>query len=87
MGKKYRNVVKGWDKTKRYSVEEACAILPRTKISTKWDETVAPGESLAVVVEQGLRLSHLCTGPEVPADIVAADALEIAQAAFDGVGA
>jgi len=57
---------------------------------TKWDETTAPGESLAAVVEQGLRLSHLCIGPEVPADIVAADALAIAQAAFDsevaGVG-
>jgi len=50
---------------------------------TKWDETVAPGESLAAVVEQDLRLSHLCIGPQVPADIVAADALAIAQAAFD----
>ena len=50
---------------------------------TKWDETVAPGESLAAIVEQDLRLSHLCIGPEVPADIVAADALAIAQAAFD----
>jgi flagellar biosynthesis protein FlhF len=50
---------------------------------TKWDETVAPGESLAAVVEQGLRLSHLCIGPAVPADIVSADALAIAQAAFD----
>ncbi|HEX6812192.1 MAG TPA: hypothetical protein VF384_11255 [Planctomycetota bacterium] len=49
---------------------------------TKWDETQAPGESLAAVVEQGLRLSHLCFGPEVPADIAAADALRIAQAAF-----
>ncbi|HEU4418541.1 MAG TPA: GTP-binding protein [Planctomycetota bacterium] len=49
---------------------------------TKWDETVAPGEALAAVVEQGLPLSHLCTGPEVPADIVAADALAIARAAF-----
>jgi len=50
---------------------------------TKWDETVAPGESLAAVVEQGLRLSHLCIGPEVPADIVAANARAIAEAAFD----
>ncbi len=50
---------------------------------TKWDETVAPGESLATVVERGLPLSHLCIGQEVPADIVVADALAIAQAAFD----
>jgi large subunit ribosomal protein L1 len=40
MGKKYKKAVEGWDRTKRYSVEEACAILPKTKISGKWDETV-----------------------------------------------
>jgi large subunit ribosomal protein L1 len=39
-GKKYKKAVTGWDKSKKYSVEDACAILPRTKISTKWDETV-----------------------------------------------
>ncbi len=50
---------------------------------TKWDETVAPGEALAAVVEQGLPLSHLCIGQEVPSDIVVADGLQIAQAAFD----
>ncbi|HEB52984.1 MAG TPA: hypothetical protein ENI87_07010 [bacterium] len=50
---------------------------------TKWDETCAPGESLATVVEQGLRLSHLCVGQEVPADILAADGGQIAAAAFD----
>lgn len=50
---------------------------------TKWDETVAPGEALAAVVEQGLRLSHLCIGQEVPADIVPACAEQIARAAFD----
>lgn len=50
---------------------------------TKWDETVAPGESLAAVVEQGLPLSHLCVGQEVPADILAADGLQLARAAFD----
>lgn len=50
---------------------------------TKWDETVAPGEALATVVEQGLPLSHLCIGQEVPADIVPADGLSLAQAAFD----
>ncbi len=50
---------------------------------TKWDETVAPGEALAAVVERGLPLSHLCIGQEVPADILAAQPLAIAQAAFD----
>jgi large subunit ribosomal protein L1 len=39
-GKKYKKAVEGWDHVKKYSVEEACAILPRTKISSKWDETV-----------------------------------------------
>ncbi len=50
---------------------------------TKWDETVAPGESASAVVERGLPLSHLCIGQEVPADILAADALQLARAAFD----
>ncbi|HEX5053669.1 MAG TPA: hypothetical protein VFZ65_17955 [Planctomycetota bacterium] len=50
---------------------------------TKWDETVAPGEAVGAVVEHGLPLSHVCVGQEVPADIVAADAMQIAQAAFD----
>ncbi|MCB9877676.1 MAG: hypothetical protein H6835_08765 [Planctomycetes bacterium] len=50
---------------------------------TKWDETVAPGEALAAVVERGLPLSHVCIGQEVPADILAADAGQLARAAFD----
>jgi flagellar biosynthesis protein FlhF len=50
---------------------------------TKWDETVAPGESLAALIEAGLPLSHLCIGQEVPADIVAADGAQLARAAFD----
>ena len=50
---------------------------------TKWDETVAPGEALAAVVEAGLPLSHLCIGQEVPADIVPACAMQLARAAFD----
>jgi flagellar biosynthesis protein FlhF len=49
---------------------------------TKWDETTAPGEALAAVVERGLPLSHLCIGQEVPADILAADADQIARAVF-----
>ena len=54
---------------------------------TKWDETVAPGESVATVIERGLPFSHVCVGQEVPADILAADALALAQAAFDAVPA
>jgi len=49
---------------------------------TKWDETVAPGEALATVIERGLPLSHVCVGQEVPADILAADAPALAGAAF-----
>jgi len=48
MGKKYKKAVEGWDKSKRYSLEEACAILPKTKISTKWDETVDAAIRLGV---------------------------------------
>jgi large subunit ribosomal protein L1 len=47
-GKKYRKAVEGWDHTKKYSVAEACALLPRTKISTKWDETVDASVRLGV---------------------------------------
>jgi flagellar biosynthesis protein FlhF len=50
---------------------------------TKWDETAVPGETVAALVERGLRLSHLGIGQEVPADLVAADAGQIARAAFD----
>jgi len=47
-GKKYQNATNGWDKIKKYSVAEACAILPRTKISSKWDETVDAAIRLGV---------------------------------------
>ena len=49
---------------------------------TKWDETMVPGESLSAVVERGLPLSHLSIGQDVPADILPADAAQIARAAF-----
>jgi flagellar biosynthesis protein FlhF len=50
---------------------------------TKWDETLSPGEALSALIERGLPLSHVTTGQEVPADIVAADAAQLAAAAFD----
>lgn len=49
---------------------------------TKWDETVSPGEAVSAIVEQGLPLCHITIGQEVPADILAADASQLAEAAF-----
>src|SRR5512137_1500137 len=39
-GKKYRNALAKVDRTKRYSVEQACMLIPETKISQKYDESV-----------------------------------------------
>ena len=39
-GKKYRQAVEKVDRNKKYTVEEACALLPKVKISSKHDETV-----------------------------------------------
>jgi large subunit ribosomal protein L1 len=39
-GKKYRKSESTVDRSKRYTVEEACALIPQVKVSTKWDETV-----------------------------------------------
>ncbi|MEM7205902.1 MAG: hypothetical protein AAF628_36950 [Planctomycetota bacterium] len=59
---------------------EPCGI--DTVALTKWDETEVPGEALSVVIEQGLSISHLTVGQEVPEDLVAADANDIANHAF-----
>jgi large subunit ribosomal protein L1 len=40
MGKKYEAVAKLVDRDKKYSVDEAFALLPKLKISDKYDETV-----------------------------------------------
>ena len=48
MGKKYKKALEGYDRTRKYSVTEACQILPRTKISSKWDETVDVSVRLGV---------------------------------------
>jgi large subunit ribosomal protein L1 len=40
MGKKYENARKLVNSEKRYSLDEACQLLPKMKISEKWDETV-----------------------------------------------
>jgi large subunit ribosomal protein L1 len=47
-GKKYKKAVESFDRTRKYSVQEACEILPRTKISSKWDETVDVSVRLGV---------------------------------------
>jgi large subunit ribosomal protein L1 len=47
-GKKYKKATASFDTIKKYSVEEACAILPKIKISSKWDETVDVSVRLGV---------------------------------------
>lgn len=47
-GKKYRKALQGWDPSKKYNVDEAAALIARTKISTKWDETVDAAVRLGV---------------------------------------
>ena len=39
-GKKFRKASEAVELGKRYTVEEACALIPKTKISSKHDETV-----------------------------------------------
>jgi flagellar biosynthesis protein FlhF len=51
-------------------------------IVTKWDETRRPGECLSLLIERGIPIAHVTVGQEVPADIVAADPLALATAAF-----
>lgn len=47
-GKKYRKAVEGFDPLRKYSVTEACTVVSKTKISTKWDETVDVSVRLGV---------------------------------------
>ncbi len=47
-GKKYKKALEGFDASKKYSITEACALVPKTKISTKWDETVDVSVRLGV---------------------------------------
>jgi|GEM_PF-744625 len=47
-GKKYRKALEGYDHTKRFTVDEACNVLGKTKISSKWDETVDASIRLGV---------------------------------------
>jgi large subunit ribosomal protein L1 len=47
-GKTYTNALKLYDKSKKYSIAEACEILPKTRISKKHDETVDVAVRLGV---------------------------------------
>src|SRR5258708_19235163 len=47
-GKKFKKALESYEPLKKYSVAEACAVLPRTKISSKWDETVDASVRLGV---------------------------------------
>jgi large subunit ribosomal protein L1 len=47
-GKKYKKALESYDRSRKYSVTEGCAILSRTKISSKWDETVDVSVRLGV---------------------------------------
>ena len=47
-GKKYKKAIESLDQGKKYTVDEAAALLSKTKISTKWDETVDVAVRLGV---------------------------------------
>ena len=47
-GKKYRKALESYDRTKRYSITDGCAIITKSKISSKWDETVDVSVRLGV---------------------------------------
>ena len=47
-GKRYKNVSQQVDSTRKYTIEEACALVGNTKISKKFDETVDVAVRLGV---------------------------------------
>src|SRR3954467_2453704 len=47
-GKKFKKSLESYDALKKYTVEEACALIPKLKISSKWDETVDASVRLGV---------------------------------------
>ena len=47
-GKKFKKALESYDSTKRYTVEEAVNLIAKTKISSKWDETVDASIRLGV---------------------------------------
>lgn len=94
-GKKYHQAVQLIEQGKRYSVEEAFALLPKTRISTKFDETVDIAVRLGVdpkhadqMVRGAINLPH-GTGKTLRVAVVAKGdkAKEAVEAKADIVGA
>jgi large subunit ribosomal protein L1 len=47
-GKKYRKALANYERARKYSVAEGCALITKAKISAKWDETVDASVRLGV---------------------------------------
>ena len=47
-GKKFKKAIAAYEPTKKYTVEEACAIIGKIRISSKFDETVDASIRLGV---------------------------------------
>src|SRR3982750_4370993 len=93
-GKKYRRVTTKVDRTKRYSLEEACKIVPETKVA-KFDESVDIAVRLGVdpkhadqMVRGAIVLPH-GTGKTLRVCVIAKSekAREATEAGADFVGA
>src|SRR5688572_8311836 len=94
-GKKYRKASELVDREKKYSVEEAFSLLPKLKISEKFDETVDLAIRLGVdpkhadqMVRGAVNLPH-GTGKSVRVAVFAKGdkAKEAQEAGADAVGA
>ncbi len=57
-------------------------LSPASVILTKWDETEVPGETLSLLIEQGMSIAYVTVGQEVPEDIMIADTTALAASAF-----
>jgi large subunit ribosomal protein L1 len=95
MGKKYENASKLINAEKRYPLDEACQLLPQTKISSKHDETVDIAVRLSVdpkhadqMVRGAVVLPH-GTGKTIRVCVIAKGdkAKEAQDAGADTVGA
>jgi large subunit ribosomal protein L1 len=95
MGKKYEKVAKLVDREKKYTVEEAFALLPKLKVSDKYDESVDLAVRLGVdpkqsdqMIRGAVNLPH-GTGKKVRVAVFAKGdkAKEATEAGADIVGA
>jgi large subunit ribosomal protein L1 len=95
MGKKYEKVAKLVDREKKYTVEEAFALLPQLKVSDKYDESVDMAVRLGVdpkqsdqMIRGAVNLPH-GTGKKVRVAVFAKGdkAKEATEAGADIVGA